>query len=270
MRTLLLIWSLVIGHCLAGPFFFGQQGAVSAQIVPPEPISEYTPNDHGPAAVKWWIAARKESFADGDAVATATDWSSSAINATQSTAANRPTFKTEIVNGNAVFRADGVNDGFVLASNPLSGATAATAMFVVKINSDPPASANATGPVLGEWGTSSQNNHFPWTDGNIYDNTFISTRAITVNPSTTLAQFNQFTVLYSGGNLIWRMNGTQIATASATFALGSSPKVLWSNRASLFYYLSGDLAEVVMWNGALSGSDLTDEEAGLKTQYGTP
>ena len=266
MKTLLLIWSLVIGHCLAGPFFFGQQGKVANSST----SSGYVPASYGAVAVKWWIAARKESFADGDAVGTATDWSSSAVNATQSTAAKRPTFKSGIVNGNSVFRADGVNDGLVLASNPLSGATAATAMFVVKINSDPPGSTSVTGPVLGEWGTSSQNNHFPWTDGNIYDNTFISTRAITVNPSTTLAQFNQFTVLYSGGNLIWRMNGTQIATTSATFALGSAPKGLWSNKESALYYLAGDLAEIVMWNGALSGSDLTNEESGLKAQYGTP
>lgn len=267
MKTLLLIASLLAGQCLAGPFFFGQQGAVAWQS---SPTSQYTPVAHGAASVKWWIAARKESFADGDAVATASDWSSSAVNAMQSTSANRPTFKTGIVNGNAVFRADGVNDGFVLASNPLSGATAATAMFVVKLNTDPPGSGSVTGPVLGEWGTSSQNNHFPWIDGNIYDNTFISSRAITVNPSTTMAQFNQFTIIYSGGNLIWRMNGTQIASASATFALGSTPKVLWSNKESALYYLAGDLAEVVIWNGVLSGSDLTTEENGLKTQYGTP
>jgi len=72
-------------------------------------------------------------FSDGNEVGTWTDLSSNGRNATQSTAANRPLYKTGIQGGNPVLRFDGSND--TLATTSFASATEVTAIQVIKANS---------------------------------------------------------------------------------------------------------------------------------------
>jgi len=67
-------------------------------------------------------------FSDGNAVDTWTDLSSNARNASQSTAANRPAYKTAIQGGNPIVRFDGSND--ILTTSTFASATQATAIIV--------------------------------------------------------------------------------------------------------------------------------------------
>ena len=74
MKTLLLIWSLAIGHCLAGPPFFGQQGAVASQS---EPDTGFNPSDYGLSVTMWGSIPKETGFAYNDAVGSAalqSDW----------------------------------------------------------------------------------------------------------------------------------------------------------------------------------------------------
>src|SRR5262245_49637476 len=57
---------------------------------------------------------------DGDAVATWEDSSSVNNDATQGTAANRPVYKVNIINGKPVVRFDATNDGMVTANAAFS------------------------------------------------------------------------------------------------------------------------------------------------------
>lgn len=54
-----------------------------------------------------WYKANTEAYGDGAAVGTMTDKSGNGRDATQSTAGNKPTFKTAILNGKSVYRFDG-------------------------------------------------------------------------------------------------------------------------------------------------------------------
>src|SRR4051812_40492914 len=63
-----------------------------------------------------WFKADSESYANNDAVGTVTDRSGNSRNATQATAAQKPTFKTGIQNGLPVYRFDGVDDNMATAA----------------------------------------------------------------------------------------------------------------------------------------------------------
>ena len=84
MKRLLIIWSLVIGHCLAGPFFFGQQGVVSVHSSAP-------PYSYPSSLIAAFTSTGSGSFSDGAAIDTLTAIAGSGT-VTQGTAANRPTY----------------------------------------------------------------------------------------------------------------------------------------------------------------------------------
>lgn len=69
-----------------------------------------------------WLDANQDdaNLNDNDAVATAKDFSGNGRDLTQGTAANRPTFKTNIINGLPVYRFDGTNDSLIRAAVELS------------------------------------------------------------------------------------------------------------------------------------------------------
>jgi hypothetical protein len=69
-------------------------------------------------------------FNDGDAVDSWTDLSLNGRNATQSTAGNRPTYKTAIQGGNPVLRFDGTSD--TLLTTAFANASQITAIQVLK------------------------------------------------------------------------------------------------------------------------------------------
>jgi hypothetical protein len=64
-----------------------------------------------------WIDLDQETGSEGDAIGTLTDRSSSANNATQGTAANKPTLRLSIANGKKGAYFDGVNDYLTYGTN---------------------------------------------------------------------------------------------------------------------------------------------------------
>lgn len=131
MKPLLLILSLALGHCLAGPFFFGQQGVVATTS------SAWSPPTTSNLAL-WLDAQRETAYADAGSVQTPTDWSGSGNAPTQSTSAARPTWEQNEVNGNAVFRFDGTDDRWTFSGTGLDifkNVGGATVYWVCKVNS---------------------------------------------------------------------------------------------------------------------------------------
>lgn len=120
MKTLLLIWSLAIGHCLAGPFFFGQQGAFSAQsglTLPTITSGTYV------------LQLIGDDLTAGSAVSS---WASrvGGWTADQGTVSKRPTAVAAAINGRTAARFDRVDDALAITSfNP--GGLAAVTIFVV-------------------------------------------------------------------------------------------------------------------------------------------
>src|SRR5574343_1369214 len=69
----------------------------------------FSPSDV-PGLFQWLVAADITGLNDGDAVATWEDSSGNNRDASQATGANRPTYKTNIVNSLPVVRFDGSDD----------------------------------------------------------------------------------------------------------------------------------------------------------------
>lgn len=233
----------------------------------------FNPGSYGNAI--WWIAARKETtYSDGASVGTATDWSASGLNAVNSTNAAKPTYKTAIVNSLPVFRADGTDDCLKPASNPISGKSSATLMFVFKQDADPPASSPQAGAPISNFGSdaAAPADHTPWTDGNIYIGFASTARKTAGNPSASLASWSVITVVSAASDYRVYVNGTLLySTATNTFGAssgGTAALFLSSDATGGFYTFDGDLAEIVIWDSALGTSAREGAENALGILYG--
>lgn len=202
---------------------------------------------------------------DGDAVAGWQDKSGNGRHMTQATSGNRPLYKTGILNSLPVVRFDGAND--VLAGANLSALSAAEVFIVVKTGqADPPASGAGTG--LWHYGTDSQATHFPYSDGNVYDNFGTNSRKGVGNPTPSLASFRLYSVVTKSGGWTARIDGTQVfTTASNTVGFRSSCE-LGSGLSGAGPAFSGDVAELILYGTELSGGDRDIVESYIAAKFG--
>ncbi len=213
-----------------------------------------------------WLAADLDSYSDNDPVGTAVnggsggDWTA--------TSGNRPTYKTAITpTGKAVYRCDGTDD-FLTGPDSFAALTAGSAFIVIKIVTDPPASAAQSGL----WGIGDGNNtHFPFTDGHVYECAFISTRPDTGDPTLDLStDFRVYSVTAAAGDFNTYLNGTlQFNTATSTIDCVTGPRIGASQAGggSPTYCLQGDIAAFIVYDTALSSGDRGDVESYLTNRY---
>jgi hypothetical protein len=205
---------------------------------------------------------------DADPVGAWDDASGNDDHYTQATAGSRPAFKTGIVNGLPVVRFDGASD-YLAGPNHLSALTAATAFVVVKIDNDPPGAADQSG--LWDMDAASDAAHYPFTDGNVYDGWGSTARKSTGNPTLSLsAAFRVYGVVSASGAWTSYVDGTQhYTTGTNTVGFGTAPEFGRSfNGAATYYYLDGDVAEVIVYDSALGTTDRQSVEGYLATKYG--
>lgn len=122
--------------------------------------------------------------------------------------------------------------------------------LVVKRDIDTPGDAADTG--LWRMSTANASNHYPFTDGVIYDGTFSTTRKTVGNPTASLAAWRVVEVSSKANEWIFRLDGTELHnTATNTFE-GRSSTGLASNGTDT---LPGQIAGVYIFSSVL---DLTD------------
>lgn len=198
------------------------------------------------------------TLSDGDPVATWPDQSGLGNDAAQATAANRPVFKTGIINGLPAIRFGGLaSDQYLIwASNPFSGATAGEIFIVLATVEDPPASSDNSGL----WNISAHSNaHYPYTDGVVYDNFGTTSRKTTGNPTQDLTEWHWYNVSSAAGAWTSRINGIQhYTTPSNTVAFDvSSP---WLGKSGSIFNFRGDMAAVIAYDHVLTAQDRADVE----------
>jgi hypothetical protein len=168
------------------------------------------------------------------------DKSGNSRNATAS-GALRPTTATRTINSLNTLDFSGAN-AMSFAAAPLASTTSALAVFVFQLDADPP--STAIGPVLGDWGTGSQANHFPYSDGVIYENFMTNFRKTCGNPTPSMAT-NACVASMTSANGLWELyiNGSLLYTTSSnTYAIGGSPRI----GASSVFYVDGRIAEIAV------------------------
>lgn len=186
--------------------------------------------------------------AAGGAVARLEDKSGNGRHWTQATASYRPTRQVAVQNGKDVIRLDGVNDTMGRAGF-MTGATAGTFLFVLKLVADPPVTVGLGAP-FSAWGGYGGTEHMPWVDGDIYYNWGGNTRFNSGNPTQSMAAWRIFSITSAANSWILRIDGVTFYTSSSnTVTWGAEPKI---GGAYGTYYPACDIAEAIAVPSLLS------------------
>ncbi|MCA6433349.1 MAG: hypothetical protein IM574_07040, partial [Cytophagales bacterium] len=217
----------------------------------------------GPAGVgssatnRFWLRADKlVGFNNGDPVNTWTDQSGNANNAN---GVNGPTY---VLNGSAGLPAinfNGTTQHYTVTS--LAALTQGEIFLVSKINNDPPAAGQSGLWRLGN----SSNTHFPWINGNIYDEFGTNSRKdnIAVPPLNQLRIYN---VRSASGNWANRLDGAVLfSTGSNTVSFSATPLI--GQNASGNYF-DGTMSEIILYNTVLNTAQRNIVENYLSSKYG--
>lgn len=220
--------------------------------------------------LKLWLKAGDVSGVDGDPVATWPDASGESNNATQATAGNRPTLKTNIINGLPVVRFLGTatlgnNDGHLNLPDFCSSFTAGEVLILAKRVEDPPVDQFNSGLWL--FGTSGNSTHVPFTDGTIYDGWGTSVRKTVGNATPSLTSWFIYDIASASGEWTARVNNNILFT-TATNTVGFSTAPVLGGYPPGAYYLQGDVAEMLVYDHALSAGERAALVAYINAKYG--
>lgn len=219
------------------------------------PLRDFAPTDI--TGLRLWLKADALSLNDNDAVSSWTDSSGNGFNATQATGSYQPLYKTNILNSHPIIRFDGPDDILTL-SYPLTE-TNYTVFLVINIRQE-----SALGWIFGSSGWDSmilrQN-----TSTTLWWGTSSALRASIV---FTPATWSLFDGTKNGTAFDARTNGASLVTVdeqtdpvSQIWAI-AGPDTTSSYRSAL------DVAEIIVYNGALSNADRYNVELYLGTKYG--
>lgn len=267
MKTLLLIWSLVLGHCLAGPFFFGQQGAVSATPA----SSGFNPDNY--ISTRIWLSARQETaYSDGNTVETPVNRISGGAAVTQATVSKRPIYKTAVIGGQNAFRFDGVDDTWQSASTTINQANGITVIVVGK-------ALNTANPLFIEQGpnvNSSAGFYVYGADGaTMQKYAGAGWQANNATASTWLSSDLAVAIFVMRGDGTWAVwkNGTSISLSgvfsSGSYSAGSVSAVInimSRNGSSVFSNI--DVGDLIIGEGTLNSTQVSEIQTQLGALYG--
>jgi len=213
--------------------------------------------------VLWLRADGITGLNDADPVTTWSDESGNSNDVTQSTAAKKPVYKTSIVNGQPVVRFDGTDDYMDVVG--VSGLTAATFFMVYK------AVTNDSGDGYGHFGSESANNHYSFTDGNIYDGFGSAVRRNTGNPTVVLSTWHIYAISVAANQWTSWINGTQhFTTAINTVGWDPDPVIGTGNDVypPISTFGAADFAELMIYDSVLSVDDRSSVHTYLGDKYG--
>jgi hypothetical protein len=205
------------------------------------------------------------TLADNDPVATWENLGTSALDVTQGTAVNQPTFKTSIVNGSPVVRADGndnlsattasdwtyLHDGTGMTIDAIALMTSGSAINNIATTSTGSGSNRGIG-----WRTVST----AATSFYLSDGAALRINVASANDVFTAGTFNNHMVMLASADTpdhTQYINGTSVQSGNSSAAFSSSdpanPLFLFSTPAPAFP-LTGDVFRVVIYASALTST----------------
>jgi len=216
--------------------------------------------------LKMWLRGDFGVTADGsNRVSNWLDESGSGNSATQSSTGNQPALVSNAMYGKSVLHFDGANSALNVPYF-LQSATAAEAFVVLRAASAQP------GGNHGLWSMGSNfRNAYPQTDGQIVDDFGSGNYYFSGTPVTPITDQHLYSVVSSSTEWTSRINGAiQFTTASNTVGFWPWP-VIGSGGAVSGYgstNFDGDIAEVLIYDHALSQADRDAVTAYCKAKYG--
>lgn len=219
----------------------------------------------------WFDGAAAGQFtptvSDGDTFTQWTDKSNFAHNANPTGGATtRPTFRSAVQNGKSIVRFDGTND--CLSVNPVSWTQSLSGMSMIIVSKFSNTSGTQT------LTTSDQDDMGMFIDTNFK----VTMAGVSADSSTTAdSSFHIHTLVFDGsqsGNaarLVYRIDGsaktlTFTGTVGATTSASNGTIFIGCDDSAEF--MNGDVGEVLMFNKALSGAEISGLESYLTTKWG--
>ena len=212
----------------------------------------------------WLDADDSETITlNGSTVSQWDDKSGNNYHVSQATASNQPTFTASALNSKSVVRFDGVNDGLInTGDTPVGGSTNRTVFIVFNFNGttiDYALVLGYNGALNGKaFGISEEiavrvnNGNRVWTTA--VDSTHAIVTIVLDGTSTT-----DLSAWKNGSSLTASSTATQTIDTQSGVGIGRSPA---GN------HLNGDVAEIIVYNSALSTSDRESVESYLSTKWG--
>ena len=247
-RTAISTLALAAAPAIAGPVGLRLPGGFDPRQIPGLQL--------------WLDASQIVGLNDGDAVATWSDLSGNGRNATQSTASQKPIYKTGIKNGLPVVRFDGVDDNLAGTLSGISGNQPNTIYAVLKMNGDAQCAWAFGTAAVGQGIFFPFRNVGAWSYGQY---------AMDITSASSAdANWHQQTGWKSGNPLEVFIDGVSVASGSpgATNYTGTTFNV--GMLLGLGYYLSGDVAEFLFYDSAHDLATRQQVQNYLKSKWGTP
>lgn len=220
-------------------------------------VLQGTPTLRDITGLKLWVDASMIPQADSSAVTQWNDLSGNGFHATQGTSAKQPTLKTNILNGLPIVRFDGVDD--FLAHTYDNNSQPFTCFAIAKRSAGPVAYQNiiqAGNPLITARLLSSAN----W--GAYF----------TADKPSSYSIDGVFTIMSlvcrSNTDIDFVTNGTLEASAGGAWFYGAARKAIGAGTNTGADYLTGDIAEILVYNRALSTSERRRIEKYLSIKWG--
>lgn len=206
-------------------------------------------------AMLWLDASQITGLSDGAAIATWPDMSGNGHDFTQSTSAMRPTYKAGILNGQPVARFDG---GDILNNTSIGTKAQPITIFGVAKTG----ASNIVADVLILSSSGSLTMQISGTNNfELYAGASLKTAA-----TAATSTWYVWTALYSGGSSAQWINGASAASGNAgSTGLSGTTSI---SRALSGSYWQSDVAEIIIYHGALGTTDRQALESYLGAKYG--
>jgi hypothetical protein len=255
-------YKTVIATLTFGPYYINSASKSATVTVNTTPIPTTNLN--------LWLIGDNGVTQSGGVVSAWADQSGNGLNASQGTSTYRPTYVTSSMNGHAIVRFNGSNNYLNVASG-FANFTSGVSIFVVA----KPSYANWWDRFI-DFGTGSPTNNLVFArNGNsntlsyeTYNGSWSdldATNAIPVNTAYVLE-----VVQSSSGSTSIYKNGTSLSMGTVTLPTNvtrTQNYIAKSDGGSDGYY-EGDIAEIIIYNSALSTTNRQTVETYLRTKYG--
>ena len=225
------------------------------------------------ALAVWYKADALTNLVNGSPVAVWPDLSGNGNNALQTLSANRPTYIASAINGQPAIRFNAANSSYLWFFRPVQDDF--TMIFVYQ-------SSQGLSTGIDFWsgaGLVNGEQSGPVNDFGIALNANGQILAGTGNPDTTIHSGTglntgqphvvTFKRTKSAGSLLLYVDGTLVAAATGGTQSLTSPNLLaLGAQAVLNNFLTGDIAEVQIYNSPLTDADRLGQERALRCKYG--
>ena len=225
------------------------------------------------SGLRVWYAAWGETYANNASVDTFHDGSGNHYHATQ-TGSNRPVFKTSVINSQPAvyFDGSGATPKYLNLPDFFTGMTAGNVFLILK--GDTTQGTGSTDVGLWAMPATSDNENYPWTDGNVYDGFMSTARKSCGSPGANFVySWHTYEVISVSGEYTAKHNSTQFfTTASNTVETspfgGHSGRTLGRSSLGSGFLFQGWIAEMILYGGKLGSTDRSSIYTYINGKYG--